>query len=106
MSLQKTSLPALLIAAGAWMEAPPPEVVVAAVVAALFLLEPPHPATARARRTKTAPASAFNFGRDTVWLLSLIGLTKIRFSDLLVPSKCSGIVRKGDLPGLEHVAPI
>src|SRR5712691_6079585 len=66
MSLQKTSAPALLIEAGAWIEEPPADVVVA-VVAALFL-PPPQPAARRATRRMTAPANAVSFERDTVGL--------------------------------------
>src|SRR2546425_2559953 len=104
MSLQKTSVPALLTEAGAWID--DPEVVVAAVVSALFLPPPPQPAAMRATRTTRAPASAVSFERDTAGLLSLIGLAKIRLSDLLVAEKCLRVVSEGHRPGLEHVTPI
>jgi len=60
MSLQKTSVPALAIEAGAVIEA-----LLFVVVAAAFLLLPPHPAAPRATRTMRAPASAVSFERDT-----------------------------------------
>jgi hypothetical protein len=63
MSLQKTSMPALEMLAGAVI--PPPVAVVAVVVSALFLLLPPHPAASRARRTIRTPTGAVSFERDT-----------------------------------------
>src|SRR5580765_6238411 len=83
MSLQKTSLPALAIDAGAVIDAPLPAVVV--VVDSLLLLLPPQPLPAKARRRTIAPARTKVFERNTEELLSLIGLRKIRLSHLLVP---------------------
>src|SRR6478672_252611 len=103
MSLQYASAPALLIAAGAVIEAPPPEAVVWVVVADVFLLLPPQPAARRATRRTRAPASAVVFERDTAGLLSLIGLTKIRLSDLLVAEKRLRVVGQGNPARLEHV---
>src|SRR5712691_1884574 len=102
MSLQKTRVPALLTEAGAWIDEPD-VVVVAAVVAALFV-PPPHPAATRETRTTRAPASAVSFERDTAGLLSLIGLPKIRLSDLLVAKKRLRVVGERHRPGLEHIA--
>ena len=85
MSLQKTSLPALAIDAGAVIDAPLPAVVVWVVVDSLLLLLPPQPLAAKARRRTIAPARTKGFERNTGELLSLIGLRKIRLSHLLVP---------------------
>src|SRR6476620_11715257 len=64
MSLQKTSVPALAIDAGAVIDAPLPEVVVV-VDSLLFLLLPPQPLPAKARRRTIAPASTKVFERNT-----------------------------------------
>src|SRR5205809_328827 len=105
MSLQKASVPALLIEAGAWIDDPPPGVVVAAVVAALFL-PPPHPAARNARtRRMRAPAGATSFERATTNSFRSVGLSKIRLSDLLVAKKRLRVVGKCHRPCLEHVAP-
>jgi hypothetical protein len=63
MSLQKTSLPALAIEAGAVIDAPLPAVV-AVVDSLLFLLLPPQPLPAKARRRTIAPASTKVFERN------------------------------------------
>src|SRR6478736_2274950 len=102
MSLQKTSLPALAIDAGAVIDALLPEVVV--VVDWLLLLLPPQPLPAKARRRTIAPASTKVFERNTGELLSLIGLPKIRLSHLFVPEKRLRVVRERHLAGLEDVA--
>src|SRR5580765_1405668 len=103
MSLQKTSLPALEIDAGAVIDAPLPAVVVVVVDSLLLLLLPP-PLPARARRRTIAPASTKVFERNTGELLSLIGLPKIRLSHLFVAEKRLRVVRESHLAGLEHVA--
>src|SRR5580765_3295483 len=79
MSLQKTSLPALEIDAGAVIDAPLPALVVVVVDSLLLLLLPPHPLPARARRRTIAPASTKVFERNTGELLSLIGLPRYVF---------------------------
>jgi hypothetical protein len=61
MSLQKTSVPALAIDAGAVIDALLP----LPVVVAAFLVLPPHPAATRARRTMRALASAVSLERNT-----------------------------------------
>src|SRR5689334_4514904 len=79
--------------------------VVAVVVAALFLPPPPQPAAARTVTSSTAvrPANACGFIRDTA-APCLVGLTKIRLSNLFVLAKRRGIVRQRDPPSLENVA--
>src|SRR3954447_18649417 len=105
MSLQKTSLPALAIDAGAVIDAPLPVLVVWVVVdSPLFLLLPPQPLPAKARRRTIAPASTRVFERNKGELLSLIGLAKIRLSHLFVPEKRLRFVRECHLAGLEDVA--
>src|SRR6266571_5018193 len=99
MSLQKTSVPALEIDDGAVIAA------LLLVVVAAFLLLPPHPAARRTSRRTRAPTGAVSLERDTAELLSLISLAKIRLSDLLVAEKRRGLVREGDLAGLQHVPP-
>src|SRR4029077_7839578 len=103
MSLQKTSLPALAIDAGAVIDAPLPAVVVV-VDSLLFLLLPPQPLPAKARRRTIAPAGTKVFEANPGKLLSLIGLPKIRLSHLFVPEKRLRVVRERHLAGLEDVA--
>src|SRR6266536_1502613 len=117
MSLQKTSLPALLMFVGGWIATAGAVVVlvVAAVVAALLLLLPQPAATSTANKSATSPAKP-NLGRcivlpflckpgrrRAILPLARLHLPEVRLADLLVLAKALGVVREGHAASLEHV---